>query len=32
VDVVPRITQPWFLHSTLLDLLGPADELLTVST
>jgi hypothetical protein len=32
VDVAPRITQPWFLHSTLLDLLGPADELLTVST
>ncbi|KAH9176927.1 PXA domain-containing protein [Lactarius sanguifluus] len=25
VDVAPRITQPWFLHSTLLNLLGPAE-------
>ena len=32
VDVAPRVTQPWFLHSTMLNLLGPADELLTVST
>jgi hypothetical protein len=32
IDLVPRITQPWFLHSTLLDLLGPPDEPLKVST
>jgi hypothetical protein len=32
IDIAPRVTQPWFLHSTLLDLLGPADELLGVST
>ncbi|KAH8991996.1 hypothetical protein EDB92DRAFT_1859324, partial [Lactarius akahatsu] len=25
VDVAPRITQPWFFHSTLLNLLGPAE-------
>lgn len=31
IDLVPRITQPWFLHSTLLDLLGPPDEPLNVS-
>jgi PXA domain len=32
IDVAPRITQPWYLHSTLLNLLGPADETLSVST
>lgn len=32
IDIAPRITQPWFLHSTLLDLLGPPDEPLEVST
>ena len=32
VDLAPRVTQPWFLHSTMLDLLGPADDLLIVST
>ncbi|KAI0286807.1 PXA domain-containing protein [Russula aff. rugulosa BPL654] len=32
IDIVPRITQPWFLHSTLLNLLGPPDEPLKVST
>ncbi|KAI9512633.1 PXA domain-containing protein [Russula earlei] len=26
VDIVPRVTQPWFLHSTVLAYLGPADE------
>lgn len=31
IDLAPRITQPWFLHSTLLDLLGPPDEPLKVS-
>jgi PXA domain len=31
IDVAPRITQPWFLHSTLLGLLGPPDETLSVS-
>ncbi len=31
VDVAPRITQPWFLHSTLLNLLGPAEPPLRVS-
>jgi hypothetical protein len=31
VDLAPRITQPWFLHSTLLGLLGPADDPLGVS-
>jgi hypothetical protein len=31
IDVAPRITQPWFLHSTLLNLLGPADDPLRVS-
>lgn len=31
VDVAPRITQPWFLHSTLLNLLGPAEPPLGVS-
>lgn len=31
VDLAPRITQPWFLHSTLLDLLGPPDQPLKVS-
>jgi hypothetical protein len=31
VDVAPRITQPWFLHSTLLNLLGPVESLLGVS-
>ena len=30
-DIAPRITQPWFLHSTLLSLLGPPDEPLNVS-
>ncbi|KAI0307599.1 PXA domain-containing protein [Multifurca ochricompacta] len=28
MDIAPRVTQPWFLHSTLLNLLGPAEELL----
>jgi PXA domain len=32
IDIVPRITQPWFLHSTLLNLLGPPDEPLKVSS
>jgi len=32
VDLAPRITQPWFLHSTVLGLLGPADGPPTVST
>ena len=31
IDVAPRITQPWFVHSTLLDLLGLPDEPLNVS-
>lgn len=31
IDLAPRITQPWFLHSTLLDLLGLPDEPLNVS-
>jgi hypothetical protein len=31
IDIAPRITQPWFLHSTLLGLLGPPDEPLNVS-
>lgn len=31
VDVAPRITQPWFLHSTVLNLLGPVDDSLRVS-
>ena len=31
VDVAPRITQPWFLHSTLLNLLGPVEPPLGVS-
>jgi hypothetical protein len=31
IDIAPRITQPWFLHSTLLDLLGPPDEPFKVS-
>ena len=31
VDIAPRITQPWFLHSALLNLLGPAEPPLTVS-
>jgi hypothetical protein len=31
IDLAPRVTQPWFLHSTLLDLLGPPDEPLEVS-
>lgn len=26
VDLAPRITQPWFIHSTALDLLGPPDS------
>jgi PXA domain len=31
IDIAPRITQPWFLHSTLLNLLGPVDDPLGVS-
>ncbi|KAF8273783.1 PXA domain-containing protein [Lactarius quietus] len=31
VDVAPRVTQPWFLHSTLLDLLGAAEPPLGVN-
>ncbi len=31
IDLAPRITQPWFLHSVLLDLLGLPDEPLNVS-
>ncbi|KAH9964432.1 PXA domain-containing protein [Russula dissimulans] len=31
VDLAPRITQPWFLHSTVLGLLGPADGPLAVN-
>jgi PXA domain len=31
IDIAPRITQPWFLHSTLLNLLGPPDEPFEVS-
>ncbi|KAI0048407.1 hypothetical protein FA95DRAFT_1605272 [Auriscalpium vulgare] len=27
-DVVPRITQPWFVYKTMLDLLGPAEDIL----
>ncbi|KAF8167887.1 PXA domain-containing protein [Crassisporium funariophilum] len=25
-DVLPKITQPWFIHKSILDLLGPPDE------
>ncbi|KII93458.1 hypothetical protein PLICRDRAFT_49505 [Plicaturopsis crispa FD-325 SS-3] len=25
-DVVPRVTQPWFIHRTILNLLGPSKE------
>lgn len=25
-DIIPKITEPWFIHRTLLDLLGPAEE------
>ncbi|CAL1696547.1 unnamed protein product [Somion occarium] len=25
-SVVPRLTQPWFIHKTILDFLGPEDE------
>src|SRR6266850_6309954 len=32
VDLAPRVTQPWFLHSTVLDLLGLADDFPRVST
>ena len=32
VDLAQRVTQPWFLHSAMLDLLGPADDFLIVST
>ncbi|KAH9056994.1 PXA domain-containing protein [Lactarius vividus] len=32
VDVAPRVTQPWFLHSTLLNLLGPAELPLRVNS
>ncbi|KAF5337075.1 hypothetical protein D9611_003380 [Ephemerocybe angulata] len=25
-DIFPKITQPWFIHKTILDLLGPIDD------
>jgi len=25
-DVIPKITQPWFIHKTILDLLGPPEH------
>ena len=31
IDLAPRITQPWYLHSIVLGLLGPPDEPLGVS-
>jgi hypothetical protein len=32
-DIFPKITQPWFIQKTILDLLGPMDdEFYSVST
>lgn len=31
-DVIPKITEPWFIHRTLLDLLGPAEEDISQTT
>jgi hypothetical protein len=29
-DIIPKVSQPWFIHKTILDLLGPGhDELLS---
>ena len=25
-DVIPKITQPWFIHKTILDLIGPPED------
>ncbi|KAF9229677.1 hypothetical protein BS17DRAFT_771779 [Gyrodon lividus] len=29
-DVIPRVTQPWFLQKTVLDLLGPSSDVVPV--
>ncbi|KAF8807608.1 hypothetical protein BYT27DRAFT_7165507 [Phlegmacium glaucopus] len=25
-DIIPKITQPWFIHKTILDLIGPPED------